>query len=154
MQFNAQSCSALTELQKHWVCLYNQSPANPHDYRNSTLAHALSPWQSDTDSPPASVSLCAYDLNWCICVFEGPRAIVCLCSWIMLKQKRSSSRYWGSRAVIRFVKLCIIIIIIWLHLTWKTHVWKVLHKVSVTILMNINYWFSIYTQCKQGSFSV
>lgn len=44
-----------SELQKHWVCLYNQSPANPHDYRNGTLAHALSPWQSDTDPPPPSL---------------------------------------------------------------------------------------------------
>lgn len=43
MQFNAQSCPALSELQKHWVCLYNQSPANPHDYRNGTLAHGPLP---------------------------------------------------------------------------------------------------------------
>ena len=52
MQLNAQSCPALAELQKPWVCLYNQTPANPHDYRNGTLAHALSPWQSDTDFFP------------------------------------------------------------------------------------------------------
>lgn len=29
-------------------CVYNQSPANPHDYRNGTLAHTLSPWQLDS----------------------------------------------------------------------------------------------------------
>lgn len=45
------SHAQLSELQNHWVCLYNQSPANPHDYRNGTLAHTLSSWQSDTVSP-------------------------------------------------------------------------------------------------------
>lgn len=46
------SHAQLSELQNHWVCLYNQSPANPHDYRNGTLAHTLSSWQSDTVPPP------------------------------------------------------------------------------------------------------
>lgn len=104
MQFNAQSCPALSELQKHWVCLYNQSPANPHDYRNGTLAHALSPWQSDADlfifffyplyirffPPPLH-----YDWNWWFSVFEGPPLVMCtqpgslrvvFGSWILLNK--------------------------------------------------------------------
>ncbi len=67
-----------SELQRHRVCLYNQSPANPHDYRNGTLAHALSPWQSDSDPPhPQPLTsfffppLC-YDRNWWFSVFEAP----------------------------------------------------------------------------------
>lgn len=92
MQFNAQSCPALSELHMHWVCLLNQSPANPHDYRIGTLAHALSPWQSDTEfffSPSASVfpPLLYYNWNEWFSVFEDPpcgdvhAALHTLCSY-------------------------------------------------------------------------
>lgn len=56
-------CSWMHSHAQHWVCLYNQSPANPHDYRNSTLAHALSPWQSDTDFFPLH-QFFSYNMIW------------------------------------------------------------------------------------------
>lgn len=37
------------------VWLYNQTPANPRNYRNGTLLHALSPWQSDHQLFTASI---------------------------------------------------------------------------------------------------